>query len=239
MEGQLNWIDAVILVAIAISAIRGYILGLSGSILNTIAVLLAWIGAFVLAAPIKNLLQWIFGVVTALSKVFQPYITSIPIAPNTPVTDAIAYAKLPPWLANFFSRLADKNYTVNTISELYGYWIANVIIVLVVFIILLIVLGILFRKLAQQVKLNLPKEGFFHDFDHACGATLHGLLTLFICLGLLTLFTSLFPVEVVEGQKMAAIPGYVYNSFFGGLVYRNFLGIQTLFGSIVRFVVGW
>lgn len=235
----MNWIDAVILVAVAISAIRGYILGLSGSILNSLAVILAWVTAFLLAAPIKNLLQWVFGVVTRLSTVFQPYITSIPITPNTPVTDAITYAKLQPWLANFLTRLADKNYTVNTISELYGYWIANVIIVLLVFIILLIVLGIVYRKLAERVKINLPKDGFFHDFDHACGATLHGLLTLFVFLGLLTLFSALFPVQVIEGKNVAAVPGYVYSSFFGGLVYRNFLGIQTIFGTLIRFVVGW
>ncbi len=235
----MNWLDAIILVALAIAAIRGYILGLSGSLLNTLAVLLAWIAALILAAPFKNLLQWIFGVVTALSKVFEPYILSVPIAPNTPVTDALKFTKLPEWVSNLFARIADKNYTVNTISELYGYWIANVIIVLLCFIILLIIFGIVFRKLSQQVKLNLPKDGFFHDFDHACGATVHGLLSLFICLGLLTLFTSLFPVEVVEGQKVAGVAGYVYNSFFGGLVYRNFLGIQTLFGSIVRLVAGW
>lgn len=235
----MNWIDAVVLVAVAVSAIRGYILGLSGSILNSLAVILAWVSAFLLAAPVKNLLEWIFGVVTRLATVFQPYITSIPIAPNTPVTDAITYAKLPEWLGNFFARLADKNYTVNTISELYGYWIANVIIVLVVFILLLILFGMLFRVLVQQVKLNLPKEGFFHDFDRACGATLHGLLTLFICLGLLTLFSALFPVQIVEGKNVAAVPGYVYSSFFGGLVYRNFLGVQTMFGALIRFVVGW
>ncbi|NTU61383.1 MAG: hypothetical protein HGA95_03535, partial [Caldiserica bacterium] len=71
----MNWIDAVVLVAIAVSAIRGYILGLSGSILNSLAVILAWVSAFLLAAPVKNLLQWIFGVVTRLAAVFQPYIT--------------------------------------------------------------------------------------------------------------------------------------------------------------------
>ncbi|MEZ4812563.1 MAG: hypothetical protein R2883_03610 [Caldisericia bacterium] len=56
-----------------------------------------------------------------------------------------------------------------TTSDLIAYWIANIIIVIIVFIVLLVVFGILARYLMRQVKLALPKEGFFHDFDKLIG----------------------------------------------------------------------
>ena len=234
----MNWIDAIILIVVAISAIRGYLLGLSGSILYSLSVIMAWVTAFVLAAPVKNLLQALFGIVSSLAHVFEPLIPSTALAPNTPVVDAIQNSQIPEWLANFFERIADKGYTVSTVGQLWSYWIANVLLLILIFLILLFLFSFLYRFLVERIRFSLPKEGFVHDFDHTLGAILHGLITLFVCIGVLVLFTSLFPIDA-QSASDTGVAAYVNSSFFGGLVYQNFLGIQTIFGSIVRFVAGW
>ncbi len=232
----MNWIDYIILIVAIWMAIKGYMLGLSGALLNTIATLIGWVSALLLAAPVKNLLQASFGWVSSLAGYIAPAIPGKPIPGGTDPASVLASSGIPEWGKSVLERIIDPSFTVSTTSDLIAYWIANIIIVIVVFIVLLVVFGILARYLMRQVKLALPKEGFFHDFDKLIGGAVYFLLTLFVMVGLLVIFVALFPQEVAVNSPVGS---YVLGSFFGGLVYSNFLGVQTVYGSLLRLVVGY
>ncbi len=232
----MNWIDWSILIILGFSAIGGATIGLTGVLLNTIATVIAWVAALLLAAPVKNLIESVFGAVTALAKVFVPAIPGTQIAPGTTPLQAIQTSGLPEWSKGVLSKMAGSEHAVNSTSQLWAYWIANVIVVVIVFFILLIVFGFLFRSLLGKVRLALPKTGFIHSFDRLLGAIVYFFLAGFVVFGLLVIFTSLFPASNAQAMPVAA---YVYSSFFGGLVYGNFMGVQTVYGSLYRLVLGY
>ncbi len=232
----MNWIDIIILALAVIFGLKGYMLGLSGALLGAIATLIGWVSALLLAAPIKNLLQSVFGCVSGLAGYIAPVIPGTPIQGGADPATVLTDSGLPEWSKGVLSRIVDPNYVVNTTSDLVAYWIANVLIVIIVFIVLLIVLGFLARYLMKQVHLALPKEGFFHDFDKVIGGLVYFFLALFVSAGLLVIFSSLFPAGVAKGSPVG---DYVMSSFFGGLVYSNFLGVQTIYGSLLRFIIGY
>lgn len=232
----MNWIDAVILCSVAVAAVSGAIIGLSGALLNSLATLIAYFMAFILAAPVKNLLQSIFGIVSGFAKMIAPAIPGSSLSYGISISDALVKSSLPDWSKNILGRIVDSGYVVNSTSDLIAYWIANLIIVIVVFILLLIIFGFAVRYLTKAVKISLPKEGFVNQFDRLLGALCYVFLTFFVCIGVLVIFSSLFPQESAVSNPVGF---YVFSSFFGGLVYKNFLGVQTIYGSIVRFVVGW
>ena len=232
----MNWIDAIILCALMVSAISGAMIGLSGALLNSLATIIAWVLAFLLAAPVKNLLQTMFGIVSSFAKLLSPVIPGSALPSGISVSDALVKSLLPEWGKNILGRLADSGYIVKSTSDLTAYWVANIIIVIIVFIVLLVLLGFLVRYLIKAIKISLPHEGFVHQFDKLLGAACYVFLALFVCVGLLVIFSALFPQESAIGNPVGM---YVYSSFFGGLVYKNFFGVQTIYASIVRFVVGW
>lgn len=232
----MNWIDIVILAVAVIFGFKGYTLGLSGALLGAIATLIGWVSALLLAAPVKNLLQSLFGWVSSLAGYISPAIPGTPIEGGADPATVLAGSGLPEWSKGVLERIVDPNYVVNSTSDLVAYWIANVLIVIIVFIVLLVVLGFLARYLMKQVHLALPKEGFFHDFDKMIGGIVYFLLALFVTTGLLVMFSTLFPAEVATGSPVG---DYVMSSFFGGLVYSNFMGVQTIYGSILRLIIGY
>jgi len=232
----LNWIDYIILIVAFASGVKGYMLGLSGALLNTFATLIGWVSALLFAAPVKNLLQSAFGWVSKLAGYIAPAIPGTPIQGGVDPATALAGSGIPDWGKGVLERIVDPNYIVNSTSDLIAYWIANILIVMLVFIILLIIFGFIARYLMRQVQLALPKEGFFHDFDKLVGGVIYFFLALFVLVGLLVMFSSLFPAEVAIGSPVG---GYVMSSFFGGLVYSNFLGVQTVYGSLLRLVIGY
>lgn len=232
----MNWIDYVILIVAGWMAIRGWMTGLSGALLNTIAALIGWVSALLLAAPIKNLLQASFGWVSGLAGYIAPAIPGKPIPGGSDPATVLASSGIPDWGKGVLERIVDPNYVFNSTSELVAYWIANILIVILVFVVLLIVFGFLARYLMRQVKLALPDEGFFHDFDKLIGGVVYFLLSMFVMVGLLVMFSALFPQEVASTSPVGS---YVLGSFFGGLVYSNFLGVQTIYGSLLRLVIGY
>ncbi|HOO97304.1 MAG TPA: CvpA family protein [Caldisericia bacterium] len=232
----MNWIDVVILAVIVVAGVRGFMQGLSGVLLNAIATCIGWLAALLLAAPVKNLLEGAFGWVSSLASYMAPAIPGTPIAGGTDPVTALTQSGLPEWSKNVLSRVADSNYVVSSTSDLVAYWIANILIVIVVFIVLLIVLGFIARYLMRSVQLALPKEGFFHDFDRLVGGIVYFVLALFVMLGILVMFAALFPSDAAVTSPVGS---YVMSSFFGGLVYSNFLGVQTIYGSLLRLVIGY
>lgn len=232
----MNWIDWSILIILGFSIIGGASIGLTGVLLNTIATFIAWVAALLLAAPVKNIMESLFGFVTSLAKFFEPAIPGTLIAPGTTPLQAILTSGLPEWSKGVLSRIAGSEHSVSSTSQLWAYWIANVIIVVIIFFVLLVVFGILFRLLLSKLKLTLPNTGFIHSFDRLLGAIIYLFMSSFVLFGLLVIFISLFPAEKAVGMPVV---GYVYSSFFGGLVYGNFLGVQTIYGSLYRLVLGY
>jgi len=232
----MNWIDAVIVCGIAVAAVSGAMIGLSGALLNSLATIIAYVLAFLFAAPVKNLLQSLFGIVSGFAKLIAPAVPGTPLPQGVCIPDALVKSSLPDWSKNILGRIADSGYVVNSTSDLVAYWIANIITVIIIFILLLIIFGFIVRQLTRTAKISLPQQGFVAQFDRLLGALCYVFMVLFICIGVLVIFTALFPQETAVSNPVGL---YVYSSFFGGLVYKNFLGIQTIYGSIVRFVVGW
>lgn len=232
----MNWIDAVIVCAMAVAAVSGAMIGLSGALLNSLATVIAYVLAFLFAAPVKNLLQSLFGIVSGFAKLIAPAIPGSSLPQGISISDALVKSSLPDWSKNILGRIADSGYVVNSTSDLVAYWIANIIIVIIVFILLLIIFGLLVRYLTRTAKICLPQQGFVAQFDRLLGAMCYVFMVLFISIGLLVIFSALFPQESAVSNPVGL---YVHSSFFGGLVYKNFLGVQTIYGSIVRFIVGW
>ncbi|MBP6927262.1 MAG: hypothetical protein KBC08_03060 [Caldisericia bacterium] len=232
----MNWIDYIFLAFVLYMAIKGFIIRFSGAILGSLATLIAWIAAFLLAAPVKNLLQSLFGVVSWLASLLSPAIPGTPLQGCSTVADALVKCGLPPWAKGMLGRVVDQGYVISTTGDLISYWVANTIIVVVVFMLLLMIIGFFTRMLVERTKLSLPQEGFIHDFDNLLGGATYALLAFFIGFGILAIFAALFPAGVADKSPVGT---YVSQSFFGGLVYNNFLGIQTIYGSITRLVLGY
>ena len=232
----MNWIDWAILILALVAGFSGYVLGLSGVLLNSIATGIGYVGAFLLAAPVKNLLESVFHIVSGFAATLAPFIPGTKLPLGTNPIDVLKMSGLPDWSKNIFSRIADSNYIITSTSDIAAYWIANIIIVIIVFIVLLILLGFLARWLIRSIRLSLPQEGFIHDFDRWIGSIIYLLITFFVCIGVLIIFSVLFPKTIAVASPVGS---YVVTSFFGALVYNNFLGVQTLYASIVRFVIGY
>ncbi|MEZ4812562.1 MAG: hypothetical protein R2883_03605 [Caldisericia bacterium] len=78
----MNWIDYVILIVAIWMAIRLYA-WIIWSPSNTIATLIGWVSALLLAAPVKNLLQALFGWVSSLAGYIAPATPGKPIPGGT------------------------------------------------------------------------------------------------------------------------------------------------------------
>lgn len=236
----MNWIDWVIIICLAIAALRGMARGLAISVAAIVGTLGGLFVAWQASGPLAAWLELTTGAVSRLTAFFARYMDRVVPATTGSaqltqgtVAQALASPAIPPAVRDFLSarltQTAQLATDVGTAASMLARTLAGALVTAAAFIVvyylcsaIAIAIGRTLNRAADRSILNLP--------NHLGGAAfglLQGAVVAMLLIGVLSLIMPLLPPD-------SAIVGAFAGSRFGQLLIKAFytlIPLQALFPS--------
>jgi len=155
----LNFVDAVIGVLLVFAFLKGFRVGVLGTVFGLVASFLAFVGAFYLTGPVVKYLEQSYGVLTVLSDKMREVFVFLPVygKPYDPGSfgDFMAGLEATPWLEPFKGIIRDhvaaayeSAGVTATWDKVLGFLFSQILVSGVMFMVLLVVLRVVLHVFA-------------------------------------------------------------------------------------------